>query len=172
MFRHQSHSGRIDRSILRCLSGEMACRQEYRRFNIKDIQPGDDYAAIRQATFRRYEKVASGESIAPTLILIDGGKGQLAMAVSALAELGLGYVPVIGVAKGESRKPGLEFLIFPDERKPVQLAAEHPALHLIQEIRDEAHVLRFQDTEHVEAKPDKHRNLTILPASDPSDEKR
>ncbi|MEI7613961.1 MAG: excinuclease ABC subunit UvrC [Betaproteobacteria bacterium] len=121
-------------------------RSEYRRFNIKDIQPGDDYAAIRQAVFRRYEKVASGDSIAPDLILIDGGKGQVSAAMSALEELGLSHLSMLGVAKGEARKPGLEILVFPDGREPVQLAAEHPALHLIQEIRDEAH--RFAVTGH------------------------
>lgn len=114
-------------------------RQDYRRFNITDIQAGDDYAAIRQAVRRRYEKVASGEGVEPTLILIDGGKGQLSMAVEALNDLGLGGLPIVAVAKGETRKPGLESLIFPDGREPVQLSPEHPALHLIQEIRDEAH---------------------------------
>ena len=126
--------------------GDAMCHSAYRRFNIKDITPGDDYAAIRQAVRRRYEKVVSGESIAPTLLLIDGGKGQLACAVAALNDLGLGELPVIGVAKGEARKPGLESLIFADGRKPVQLTPEHPALHLIQEIRDEAH--RFAITGH------------------------
>lgn len=114
-------------------------RQDYRRFNITDIQAGDDYAAIRQAVRCRYEKVASGEGVEPTLILIDGGKGQLSMAVEALNDLGLGGLPIVAVAKGETRKPGLESLIFPDGREPVQLSPEHPALHLIQEIRDEAH---------------------------------
>ena len=114
-------------------------KSEYRRFNIQGIQPGDDYAAIRQAVLRRYERVLTGEGIAPTLILIDGGKGQLSSALSALNELGLSHFPIIGVAKGEARKPGLENLIFADGREPVQLAPEHPALHLIQEIRDEAH---------------------------------
>ena len=114
-------------------------KSEYRRFNIQGIQPGDDYAAIRQAVSRRYEKVLTGEGIAPTLILIDGGKGQLGSAISALNELGLSHLSIIGVAKGEARKPGLENLIFADGREPVQLAPEHPALHLIQEIRDEAH---------------------------------
>lgn len=114
-------------------------KSEYRRFNIQDIQPGDDYAAIRQAVLRRYEKVASGEGRAPTLILIDGGKGQVASAAAALGELGLSHLPMLGVAKGEGRKPGLETLIFPDAREPLQLPPEHPALHLIQEIRDEAH---------------------------------
>ncbi len=121
-------------------------KSDYRRFNIHDVTPGDDYAAIRQAVLRRYEKVASGESPAPSLILIDGGKGQLACAVSALEELGLAHLPIVGVAKGEARKPGLENLVFADGREPVQLPAEHPALHLIQEIRDEAH--RFAITGH------------------------
>ncbi len=141
--------------------GQGMSRQDYRRFNIRDIQPGDDYAAIRQAVQRRYEKVASGESVAPTLILIDGGKGQLAVAVAALAELGLSFIPVVGVAKGEARKPGLEFLVFPDERKPVQLVAEHPALHLIQEIRDEAH--RFAVSGH-RARRSKARQISQLDA--------
>lgn len=119
--------------------GDGMRKSEYRRFNIGGIQPGDDYAAIRQAVLRRYEKVASGESVAPMLILIDGGKGQVSSAASALEELGLSHLPMLGVAKGEGRKPGLETLIFPDGREPLQLPPEHPALHLIQEIRDEAH---------------------------------
>jgi len=126
--------------------GDGMRRSEYRRFNIKDITPGDDYAAIRQAVVRRYEKVASGESVAPSLILIDGGKGQVGSAASALDELGLSHLPMLGVAKGEARKPGLESLIFPDGREPLQLPPEHPALHLIQEIRDEAH--RFAISGH------------------------
>ena len=121
-------------------------KTDYRRFNIRNIQPGDDYAAMRQAVSRRYERVASGEGMAPDLILIDGGKGQVASAQAALADLGLGSIAMIGVAKGEGRKPGLETLIFPDAREPLQLPAEHPALHLIQEIRDEAH--RFAITGH------------------------
>ena len=121
-------------------------KADYRRFNIRNIQPGDDYAAMRQAVSRRYERVASGEGTAPDLILIDGGKGQVGSAHAALADLGLGELAMIGVAKGEGRKPGLESLVFPDGREPLQLPAEHPALHLIQEIRDEAH--RFAITGH------------------------
>ena len=121
-------------------------KSDYRRFNIQGIQPGDDYAAIRQVVLRRYEKVSSGESVAPALILIDGGKGQVNAALSALEELGLAHLPMLGVAKGEGRKPGLEKLIFADGREPLQLAAEHPALNLIQEIRDEAH--RFAISGH------------------------
>jgi excinuclease ABC subunit C len=119
---------------------------EYRRFNIQGITPGDDYAAMRQAIRRRYGKVVSGESVAPDLILIDGGKGQLASARSVMEELGLSSLPLVGVAKGESRKPGLETLVFTNGREPVQLPPEHPALHLIQEIRDEAH--RFAISGH------------------------
>ena len=139
--------------------GKGMSRQDYRRFNITDIQAGDDYAAIRQAVRRRYEKVASGESAVPTLVLIDGGKGQLAVAVEALNDLGLGALPVVGVAKGEERRPGLEFLIFADGRKPVQLNPEHPALHLIQEIRDEAH--RFAVSGH-RARRSKARQGSLL----------
>ncbi len=134
-------------------------KSEYRRFNIKDIQAGDDYAAIRQAVLRRYEKVASGESVAPGLILIDGGKGQVGMAASALEELGLSHLPMLGVAKGEGRKPGLEVLVFADGREPVQLPADHPALHLIQEIRDEAH--RFAVSGH-RAQRSKTRRVSRL----------
>jgi len=125
-------------------------KSEYRRFNIRDITPGDDYAAMRQAVQRRYEKVASGESVAPDLILIDGGKGQVAAAAAIMAELGLAHLPMVGVAKGEGRKPGLETLIFPESasghREPLQLPPENPALHLIQEVRDEAH--RFAISGH------------------------
>ena len=121
-------------------------KSEYRRFNIQGIKPGDDYAAIRQAVQRRYEKVASGDAVAPTLILIDGGKGQVSSAYSVLEEIGLTHLPMVGVAKGEGRKPGLESLIFADGSEPVQLEPEHPALHLIQEIRDEAH--RFAISGH------------------------
>ena len=126
--------------------GNGMLKSDYRRFNIQGIQPGDDYAAIRQVVLRRYAKVASGDSVAPALILIDGGKGQVSSALSALEELGLAHLPMLGVAKGEARKPGLEILVFADAREPVQLAAEHPALHLIQEIRDEAH--RFAISGH------------------------
>jgi excinuclease ABC subunit C len=119
--------------------GDGMRRGEYRRFNIADIQPGDDCAAIRQAVQRRYEKLSAGEGVLPALLLIDGGSGQVAAAAAVLEELGLSQLPLLGVAKGEARKPGLETLVFADGRKPLQLPPEHPALHLIQEIRDEAH---------------------------------
>ncbi|HEX5802224.1 MAG TPA: excinuclease ABC subunit UvrC [Azospira sp.] len=134
-------------------------KSEYRRFNIRDIQPGDDYAAMRQAVQRRYEKVAAGESVAPDLILIDGGKGQVASAAAAMAELGLSHLPMVGVAKGEERKPGRETLIFADGREPLQLPPENPGLHLIQEVRDEAH--RFAISGHRAARGKTRRTSTL-----------
>ena len=114
-------------------------RGDYRRFNIDDVTPGDDYAAMRQALTRRYEKVATGETVAPDLVLIDGGRGQHRIAREVFAELGLDHLLSIGIAKGEERKPGLETLFVHGQAQPLQLAMDHPGLHLIQEIRDEAH---------------------------------
>ncbi len=122
-------------------------RAEYRRFNITDITPGDDYAAIHQAVYRRYKPNEQGvEAVRPDLLLIDGGKGQVAKAAEALTELGLADMPLVGVAKGLGRKPGLESLIFAEEREPLHLDPDDPGLHLVQEIRDEAH--RFALTGH------------------------
>ncbi len=112
---------------------------EYRRYNITGITPGDDYAAMRDVLSRRYHKVAEGEGSLPDLILIDGGRGQVSVARDVLVELGLNGANLLGVAKGEARKPGLEQLIFPGAEKPLQLPRDHPGLHLIQQIRDEAH---------------------------------
>ncbi|WP_156972443.1 excinuclease ABC subunit UvrC [Nitrosospira sp. NpAV] len=112
---------------------------EYRRYNINGVTPGDDYAAMRNVLSRRYQKIAGGEGRLPDLILIDGGKGQISVAQEVLVELGLNDANLLGVAKGEERKPGLEQLIFPGVQKPLQLPKDHPGLHLIQQIRDEAH---------------------------------
>jgi excinuclease ABC subunit C len=107
---------------------------EYRRFNISDITPGDDYAAMRQALTRRYE----GMETLPDLVLIDGGKGQLGVAIQVFDGLGLDTGVLVGVAKGEGRKVGLETLVFPDGRE-IALGPDHPALMLVAKIRDEAH---------------------------------
>ncbi len=117
---------------------------EYRRYNIEGATPGDDVAAMREVLTRRYRKIAAGEGKIPDLILVDGGKGQVNAAKNILTELGLNDIYLLGVAKGEERKPGLEQLVFPGNEKPLQLASDNVALHLIQQIRDEAHRFAIQ----------------------------
>ncbi|MBC7657492.1 MAG: excinuclease ABC subunit UvrC [Frankiaceae bacterium] len=119
-------------------------RAQYRRFNISGITPGDDYAAMRQALERRFRR-AIEEGVLPELLLIDGGAGQLAQARDVLGDLGVAGVTMVGVAKGEERRPGHEALVFPDGRE-IRPGAESPGLQLIQQVRDEAH--RFAITGH------------------------
>jgi excinuclease ABC subunit C len=112
---------------------------QYRRFNIEGVTGGDDYAAMRQVLSRRYAAVARGESPLPGLVLVDGGAGQVAMAREVFGELGLDLAVLVGVAKGEGRKVGLETLVFADGRPPLNLPPDDPALMLVAQIRDEAH---------------------------------
>lgn len=121
-------------------------KDDYRRYNIRNVTPGDDYAAMAQAIERRYSRVKLDEGRLPDVLLIDGGKGQVNRAQSILEELQVSGVFVLGVAKGACRKPGLESLIVADGNRVRTLPADSPALHLIQNIRDEAH--RFAITGH------------------------
>lgn len=111
---------------------------EYRRFNMKEVTLGDDYGAMREVLTRRYRKIVSGEGKMPDLIMIDGGQGQLGVAIEVAGELGLS-VPLLGVAKGVSRKPGMEQLLMAGGEGAFRLQPDDPGLHLIQQIRDEAH---------------------------------
>ncbi|HVB49696.1 MAG TPA: excinuclease ABC subunit UvrC [Burkholderiales bacterium] len=134
-------------------------KADYRRFNVRDIVPGDDYGAMRQVLARRYERVTTEDGKIPDLILIDGGRGQVNAARAALAELGLNDVSVVGVAKGPERKAGLEELIVEAEGRTLALPPQNPGLHLIQQIRDEAH--RFAIVGH-RARRDKARTTSML----------
>jgi len=121
-------------------------KSDYRRYNIKGITPGDDYAAMRQAIERRYQRVLKEEGKLPDVLLIDGGKGQLSSATEVMRELQISNVMMVGVAKGEGRKPGLETLFIEGQSVGIKLAANSVAMHLVQQIRDEAH--RFAITGH------------------------
>ena len=119
-------------------------KSDYRRFNIAAVAPGDDYAALRDALSRRYRKLVAGEGKVPDLVLIDGGKGQLAIAAEVFAELGLNDVALAAVAKGEARKPGQEQLLVPGRIEGLVPGPDHPGLQLVQQIRDEAHRFAIQ----------------------------
>ena len=121
-------------------------KSDYRRFNIEGITPGDDYAAMKQALNRRYTRLKKGEGKLPDILFIDGGKGQVTQAEQVLEELQINGVLLIGIAKGPERRPGEEWLYSPEQGREFQLQADSPALHLIQQIRDEAH--RFAITGH------------------------
>ncbi|EGG98525.1 Excinuclease ABC subunit C [gamma proteobacterium IMCC2047] len=125
-------------------------KSDYRRFNISGITGGDDYAAMQQALKRRYKRLKSGEGKLPDILFIDGGKGQLRMAEDVLAELDINGVLLVGVAKGVTRKAGLESLFMAGRSDEIVLPPDSPALHLIQHIRDEAH--RFAITSHRQAR--------------------
>jgi excinuclease ABC subunit C len=121
-------------------------KADYRRFNIEGITGGDDYAAMRQALTRRYQSVLSNQGVMPDLVLIDGGKSQLNVAIEVMHELGLQDLPLLAIAKGAARKAGLEQLFVPGNPYPLSMSPESAAFHLLQQIRDEAH--RFAITSH------------------------
>lgn len=133
-------------------------KSDYRRFNIENVKAGDDYAAMEQALLRRYSRLQKEGKPLPSLLVVDGGKGQMSKAREVKAELGIESVTLLGIAKGTTRKAGFEVLITEDGRE-ITLASDEPALHLLQQIRDEAH--RFAITAHRQAR-DKRRSRSSL----------
>ena len=121
-------------------------KSDYRRFNIEGVTAGDDYAAMRQALIRRFSRIQDGEGKMPDILLVDGGKGQMKMAMEVMQELAIHDLTLLGVAKGVTRKAGMESLYLNDPHNELVLPGHSPALHLIQHIRDEAH--RFAITGH------------------------
>jgi excinuclease ABC subunit C len=135
-----------ERAVASCVVFDRLSMQsgEYRRFNVAPAAGGDDYAAMREALSRRAARIVAGEYPAPDLLVIDGGRGQVAVAAEVLAEQGLHSTALIGIAKGPERKAGLEEIVFPDRAEPLRLPADHGGLHLLQQIRDEAHRFAIQ----------------------------
>lgn len=138
---------------------EGAIKSDYRRFNIEGVAAGDDYAAMAQALERRYKRLQQGEGKLPDVLLIDGGKGQLRMASEVLNNLGVQGVVLVGVAKGSTRKPGMETLLLATQDGERILHTDTPALHLIQQVRDEAH--RFAITGHRQRRDKKRRESPL-----------
>ena len=163
-----SHTGGTD-TVASCVvfGVEGPLKSDYRRFNISGIQPGDDYAAMYQALTRRYKRVREGEIVKPDVLLIDGGRGQLAEAARVLDELGVGGITLIGVAKGVDRRAGQEQLFLLGESTPTILAPDSRALHLIQRVRDEAH--RFAIAGHRRKRAKRHSQsiLETIPGLGP-----
>ena len=136
-----------------------AVKADYRRFNIENIKQGDDYAAMAQAIKRRFTRLKKGEGKIPDILLIDGGKGQLSSARDILTELGVVGVMLLGIAKGTTRKPGFETLIIADDNYRVIDSPQSSALHLLQQVRDEAH--RFAITGHKQRRDKKRRTSPL-----------
>ena len=139
--------------------GSGARKDQYRRFNIEGITPGDDYAAMHQALLRRYSRLQKEGSRLPDILFIDGGKGQVSEAQAVVADLGIDEITIVGVAKGPERKAGEETLLMPQLGLEFNARSSNPGLHLVQQIRDEAH--RFAITGH-RARRAKVRNTSPL----------
>jgi excinuclease ABC subunit C len=157
-----SHTGG-EATVASCVvfGPEGPIKSDYRRFNVEGVAPGDDYGALEQVLRRRYTRVRDGETSMPDVVLIDGGPGQLARAIAVLQELEIPGSRLVAVAKGQDRKPGRESLYLPDRNDPLRLPPSSPALHLIQQLRDEAH--RFAITGH---RARRHKARTRSPLED------
>jgi len=162
---HTQGEGTVASCVVFDLNGPV--KADYRRFNIEHIQPGDDYAAMHQALTRRYTRLKNGEGKLPDILLIDGGKGQLAQAEAVLAELGVSGVLLIGVAKGPTRKAGLETLFVSGDSVGRDLPSDSSALHLIQQVRDEAHRFAILGHRNRRAKVRKESRLESIPGVGP-----
>ncbi|MBT3439390.1 MAG: excinuclease ABC subunit UvrC [Gammaproteobacteria bacterium] len=136
----------------------------YRQFNIKDITPGDDYAAINQAVYRRYSRLLNSKKAMPDIVFIDGGLGQLNQAIMVMNSIGLDSVMLVGVAKGEGRKAGLETLITVEDEKvkKITLSPFDPALLLINHIRDESHRFAIKNHRKKRAKKRTTSSLELI----------
>lgn len=155
-----SHTGG-EATVASCVvfDGEGPRKSDYRRYNIEGIVPGDDYAAMQQALTRRYTRLRDQDEVLPDILFIDGGKGQLAQAEGVMRELQISDVLLVGIAKGPDRKPGLEVLYLSGTGRATTLPPESAALHLVQQIRDEAH--RFAITGHRQRRA-KARRTSVL----------
>lgn len=142
-------------------------KSDYRRFNIRGVEPGDDYAAMEQALQRRYRRISRGEVALPDLLLIDGGKGQLSRARAVLDEMGIEGVATMGIAKGPERRAGEETLLLADGQCEVELPPDSAALHLLQQIRDEAHRFALGGHRQRRAKARRESILEEIPGLGP-----
>lgn len=168
-----SHTGG-GRTVASCVVFDRggACKSHYRRFNIEDVTPGDDYAAMHQALIRRYTKIKQGEHPRPDLLFIDGGRGQLGTAREALQELAVAGLTLVGVAKGPDRRPGTEQLWLADRSAALILPADSPAMHLVQQIRDEAHRFAVAGHRRRRAKASTRSVLEEIPGLGPKRRQR
>ncbi|MGA9854496.1 MAG: excinuclease ABC subunit UvrC [Gammaproteobacteria bacterium] len=154
---HAMGEGTVASCVVFAATGPL--KGHYRRFNIEGITPGDDYGALHQALTRRYTRLKKGEGPIPDVLFIDGGKGQLHAAEKVLEELQIEGIMLASIAKGPTRRPGMEQLFLSDREAPLILPPDSPALHLIQQIRDEAH--RFAITGHRQRRA-RTRNTSVL----------
>jgi excinuclease ABC subunit C len=168
-----SHAGG-EATVASCVTFDRqgACTRDYRRYHIKGIRPGDDYAALKQAVSRHFSHLLAQQLPLPDLLLIDGGKGQLSAVQTVLAELGLEALLLLGIAKGEGRKPGLETVFLFGQKEGIHCSPDAIALHLLQQVRDEAH--RFAITGHRKLRDKRrvHSNLETIAGIGPKRRQR